>query len=309
MPDTNSKPSLHQHHESPQGKKLGLAIALNCFITLGQAIVGFSIGSLSLLADALHNFSDVIALIISYIANKLTYRKFTAEQTFGYKRAEIIAALINAASLFSIAIMISIEALSRIGTPTPINSHWVMALAVLSILINGLCAFILRKEAKESLNMKSAYLHLFADMLTSIAVLGGGLVMHLFKLYWIDSLLSICIALYLIYVSWNLILQTLRVLMQFSPNHLSIKQIEEEILKFQEIKNIHHVHLWQLNDTEIHFEAHIDFKYDLKLSEVSNITKKIKHQLKENFAISHTLFQAEVGTDDSKKLVVESCYH
>ena len=296
----------HDHnHGDMKGKKLGISILLNIFITLAQAIGAMVSGSLSLLSDALHNFSDVIALIISYIADKLTQKKFTAQQTFGYKRAEVIAALINAASLIAIAIMISKEAFMRFNEPAEINSLIVIILAGMSILVNGGSVLLIKKEAENNMNMRSAYLHLMSDLVSSVAVLIGGLCMSYFQVYWIDSILSLAIALYLIYSSFGLLLKTLRVLMQFTPANIDSTEIEKALLKSTAIENIHHLHVWQLNDKDIHLEAHLDFKEDIKLSQVSKTLQEVSEVLRSQFHITHAILQPEFGVDDSKSLIID----
>jgi len=296
----------HDHnHGNMKGKKLGISILLNVFITVAQAIGGIFSGSLSLITDALHNFSDVIALIISYIADKLTQKNYSSEQTFGYKRAEVIAALINAVSLIAIALMLGKEAILRFNEPVEIESVWVILLAGASILVNGLSVLLLKSEAEENMNMRSAYLHLFSDMITSIAVMVGGICMYYFQAYWVDSLLSILIAIYLIYSSFGLLTQTLRVLMQFTPKNLDIEAIQASIMQEVAIENLHHVHVWQLNDKDIHLEAHLDFKEDLKLSEASEVIANINQVLKAEYQIKHTLLKPEFGVQDAKTLIVD----
>ena len=234
----------HHHHDHGdlKGKKLGVSILLNVLITVAQVIGGLISGSLSLLSDALHNFSDVLSLIISYIADLLTKRRSTVRETFGYRRAEILAAMINAATLLGIAVLLVKEAVLRLQHPEPVESVWVIALAGLSILVNGGSVLLLKHEAEDNMNIRSAYLHLFTDMLTSVAVLIGGVGMHFYNLFWIDSVLSILISIYLVYSSWGLFLQTLRVLMQFTPPNVDCHAINEAIRDFPSIKNIHHIH-------------------------------------------------------------------
>ncbi len=296
----------HEHdHGNMKGKKLGISILLNVLITIAQVIGAVFSGSLSLMTDALHNFSDVVALIISYIADKLTQKKYTDEQTFGYKRSEVIAALFNAASLIAIALLLGKEAIERFNEPVVIQSFWVIVLAGLSIVVNGICVLMLKSEADENMNMRSAYLHLFSDMITSIAVMLGGIFMYYYQVYWMDSLLSILIAIYLIYSSFGLLTQTLRVLMQFAPKHLDIKQIQERIMLESGIANVHHMHLWQLNDKDIHLDGHIDFETDVSLSQASVTIQKISEILEAEFHIKHTLLKPEFGVQDTKHLVVD----
>ena len=300
----NNNHTEHAHGDL-KGKKLGISILLNITITIAQVVGGFISGSLSLLSDAMHNFSDVISLIISYIADKLTKKKYTLQQTFGYKRAEIIAAFINTAILLVIAVILAEEAISRFKQPVVIESLWVIALAILSILVNGGSVLLLKKDASENMNIKSAYLHLFSDMITSFAVLLGGIAMYYFNIFWIDSALSILIAAYLVYSSCGLLRRTLGVLMQFAPPGTDLRAIENEILRFPTIENIHHVHVWQLNDKEIHFEAHIDFNADIKLSKVAEIMGQVRQLLRDKFKINHAILQPEIGSDDSNQFIVD----
>lgn len=295
--------SARHSHGDMKGKKLGISILLNLFITIAQAVGALASGSLSLLSDALHNFSDVIALIISYIADKLTKRDYTQQQTFGYKRAEVIAALINAVSLIGIGIIICNEALLRFNEPAVINSTIVIILAALSILVNGGSVLLIKKEAEDDMNIRSAYLHLLSDLFSSLAVLIGGIFMSYSQAFWIDSVLSIGIAIYLIYYSFELLFKTLRVVMQFSPSHISLKEIEKAVLQNPNIENIHHIHIWQLNHKEIHLEAHLDFNEDIKLSEASKIIQSMCIMLNDRFHIGHSILQPEFGLTDSKNLI------
>lgn len=298
--------SNHQHnnsHQSLKGRKLVITIILNLIITVAQVAGGLISGSLSLLSDALHNFSDVISLIISYIASILSNKKQTVTKTFGYKRAEILAAFINASTLIIIAVFLAIEAFKRFESPEIISSKWVIILAIASIILNGLSVFILQNEAKNNMNIKSAYLHLLSDMFTSIAVLIGGIVMYLYKIYWIDGVLTLAIAIYLIYVSWNLLIDSLKVLMLFTPSSITLSSIYKEISLIREVENIHHVHVWQLDDNQIHFEAHVDFKENLELEKVNVILLQIRNILHDKFEIEHVTLQPEYKVCEKKDLV------
>jgi cobalt-zinc-cadmium efflux system protein len=292
------------HHPTLSGKNLLLSILLNIVITVAQLIGGIISGSLALISDAVHNFSDVISLIISYVANLLSNKKKqTKQHTFGYKRAEIIAAFINAASLIVIAVFLGIEAFKRFNDPQEIESNLVIWLAILGIAVNGFSVLLLKKDAHGNLNMKAAYLHLLTDMLTSVAVLIGGLLMKYYQIYWIDALLTLIISLYLIYVSWDVLIKSIKILMLFAPNHIVIDEVANEVLNVPGIKNIHHVHVWQLNEHEFHLEAHLEFSSDIKLSEFDIICETIEVKLLEKFEINHCNFQPEFIRDDEKDLI------
>lgn len=295
----------HHHHSHLAGGRLKLTIALNVFITIAEVVAGFASGSLALLSDATHNFSDIVALFVSFIALKLARKENTPQQTFGYQRAEIVAALFNSATLLFIAFMLCYEAVSRITDPQPVATPWVIGLAALSVVVNLASAALLHRESQHNINIRSSYQHLVSDALTSIAVLLGGVAMSLTPIYWLDGLLSIGIALYLVYSSWGLISQTIKVLMQFAPEHLEIANMVADIQKIEDIDNVHHVHIWQLTDRSIHFEAHLEFRRDLKLSEISAVMNEVRAKLS-HYGIRHSVLQPEIGVEDAKNLIAKT---
>lgn len=296
----------HAHHSHQvKGKNLLISIFLNVAITLAQVIGGLLSGSLALLSDALHNFSDVVSLVISFIANKLAKRKASLNRTFGYKRAEIIAAFINAATLIVVAFLLIFEAIERFYDPQEINSNLVIWLSLLAIFGNGFSVLLLRKDSKANMNMRSAYLHLITDFMASVAVLAGGVLMKYYQIYWIDSLLTLGIALYLIVVGWDLFKSSTKVLMLFTPAEIDLDEIAKKINNIPEIRNVHHIHVWQLNENEIHLEAHADFNENISLSRFDEILEKIEEQLFHQFGINHINIQPEFGKCDNKDLIAK----
>ena len=153
--------------------------------------------------------------------------------------------------------------------------------------------------------MKSAYFHLLTDMMASVAVLVGGILMKFFEVYWVDALLTLAIALYLIYVGYDLLKESTKVLMLFTPKSIVVQEIVDAINQMQGIKNVHHVHIWQLNEEEIHLEAHIDFEHDIKLSEFDVILEAIEQKVLQDYGINHVNIQPEYGKCDSKKIIVQ----
>jgi len=297
----------HNHsHPKVSGNRLLFSIILNIVITISQVIGGIISGSLALISDAVHNLSDVISLIISYSANLLSNKKKqTLHQTFGFKRAEIIAAFINSSTLIIIAVFLGIEAVKRLNHPKEIGTDLVIWLAFVAILANGLSVLLIKKDAGHNLNMKSAYLHLLTDMLTSVAVMIGGILMKYYQIYWLDAILTITISIYLLFISWSIFIDSLKILMLFAPKGLEIMVIQEEIIAVPEIENIHHVHIWQLNDHDIHFEAHIEFRKDIKLSEFDKICAKVETILFDKFHINHSNLQPEFDRDDHKDFIIQ----
>ncbi|MAO08885.1 MAG: cation transporter [Alteromonas sp.] len=297
--------SHHHHHHDSSGRNLFISIILNIVITVSQVIGGILSGSLSLLSDALHNFSDVMSLIISYIANRYSKKKASFDKTFGYKRAEIIAAFVNAASLMIVAVYLIYEAILRFVDPQEIESGLVIWLALLGIVANGFSVLLLQKASKENMNMRSAYLNLFTDMAASVGVLIGGLLMKYFDWFWVDSVLTLLIAVYLLVMGYDLLKDSFRVLMLFSPEDINLEELREAISAFPEIKNVHHMHIWQLNEKENHLEAHIDFYEDITLSQFDQILDKVEEVLFKDFGINHVNIQPEYQKDDAKDIIVQ----
>lgn len=296
----------HSHsHNDLNGRNLLISILLNITITAAQIVGGIFSGSLALLSDALHNFSDVVSLIISYIANKLVKKKASLKRTFGYKRAEILAAFINAATLIIVAILLIFEAVERYQNPQEIESNLVIWLSIIAILGNGFSVLLLKDNAEDNMNMKSAYLHLLTDMMASVAVLVGGLLMKYYQIWWIDSVLTFAIALYLIWMGFDLLKVSTKVLMLFTPDDIPVEKIVKEINAFEAIKNVHHVHIWQLNEEEIHFEAHVDFEENITLSEFDAILKQIEELVFHKYEINHINIQPEFGKCDAKDVIVQ----
>jgi len=290
------------HHNEVSGRNLGFAVLLNAGITLAQAIGGIISGSMALLSDAAHNFSDVLSMVISYLANRLSKREATEKQTFGFRRSEILAAFINSATLIIISVIILIEAVQRLINPVPISANLVIWLALAGILVNGISVLFIRKDSHDNMNMKSVYLHLFGDMLTSFAVLLGGFAMKYLQWFWTDSVFSMAIAVYLLYMSLGIFRSSLRIIMQFTPEEVDIHKIVKEIEVINGVNNVHHVHVWQINEHDLMFEAHIDVREDVRVSDFGEILSRIKDVLHRH-DIDHSTIQPEYMVDDNKNVI------
>ena len=274
-------------------------------ITIAQVIGGLISGSLALLSDALHNFSDVLSLVFSFIAHKLSRKKASLDQTFGLKRAELIAAFVNAATLIIVAFILIYGAIERLINPHEIESELVIWLALLGIIVNGGSVLLLKKDADKNLNMKSAYLHLLTDMMASVAVLVGGLLMNFYGWFWVDSVMTILIAIYLIIVGVDLLKKATKMLMLFTPDEINIKELVREVHKIKGVNKLHHIHVWHLNEDELHLEAHLDCSEDIKMSAFNDLLHKIEKVLLEKFGINHINIQPEFKKEDAKDYIVQ----
>jgi len=277
--------------ETAKGRLL-FTIILNFVITIAEIIGGIISGSLALISDALHNFSDAISVIISYIALKLKSKKNSLKHTFGLKRAEILAAVINASVLIVICVYLFYEAVLRFMEPQEINASVMSIVAFIGLIANLLAVVLLKKFSRDSLNIRSAYLHLLGDTYSSVAVIIGGITIAIWHINWIDPFLTILIGLYIIKESYDILGEAIHVLMEGAPLNISIEEIENDVVIIDGVEDIHHIHLWMVGDNDIHLEAHVNIN-DMKISESDLLRKKIEELLKEKFNITHTTLQFE----------------
>lgn len=298
----------HAHKHDHGSRNIVATIMLNIIITVAQIVGGLFSGSMALLSDAAHNFSDVISLMISYVAARLSGRKQTLRQTYGFKRAGIFAAFINTATLLVIAAILIWEAVTRFIHPEPVAADIVILLAGAGIVLNGLSLLFIREEASKSMNIRSAYIHLFMDMITSVAVLAGGLIIKYTGWSRIDSILSVVIAIYFLYSSWGIFYESVRIFMQFTPTSINIEEIAGEINSLEGVRNMHHVHVWQLDDREMMLEAHLDLDDDYSISHFEAILEEVEFILA-RFNIHHFNIQPELHRDDIKELVHTGGHH
>jgi len=294
----------HPHHHSTEtsGTRLLITIILNFIITIAEIIGGIISGSLSLISDALHNFSDGIAVIISYIAIRLNRKPKNTHFTFGYKRAEILAAIFNASVLIGISLFLFFEAYNRFTNPQEIKGGLMIIVASIGLTANFIGTMLLKSGSKDNINIRSAYLHLLSDAVSSMGVIIGGVFIYVYNVYWIDPILTVLISIYIIKESWVIVKEAITVLMMAAPSDISIKDVENEITNLEGILNIHHVHFWSINEKDIHFEAHIEVD-DILVSKTENKISDIEKLLHDKFDINHVTIQFESGRCSETGLV------
>jgi cobalt-zinc-cadmium efflux system protein len=294
---------LHGHHHELKGKNLLTVTVLNLVITLAEIIGGIISNSLALLSDAIHNLGDTFAIVLAYMANRVGKRDPTERKTFGYRRIEILAALLNALVLIVITLFLFIEAYKRFQSPEPIKGLIMFSVASIGLLANLASVILLRGDAGKNLNIRSAYLHLLGDTISSVAVIIGSLLIYFFSIYWIDPLVTVIIGVYILKETYSVLKEAVDILMQGTPPGIDLTHIVTEVEKQTHIENIHHVHAWKLDDTKIHFECHADLKEDLPLSKVDNIRANVEELLKTKYGISHVTIQFEYNCCSEKAVI------
>ncbi|MBN2396249.1 MAG: cation transporter [Candidatus Atribacteria bacterium] len=286
--------------------RIVLAIILNFMICLFELVGGILAGSLALLADALHNFSDGMAIVVSFFARKIGQRSPNQRMTFGYKRAEILAALINSSVIVIIAFFLIREAYFRFINPQEITTLWMIGVGIFGLIADLASVILLYPETHHSLNMRSAYLHLLSDTLSSVAVITAGMMIYFYNFYLLDPILTVLIAMVIFFQGYQILKQSTMILMERVPASIRIKDIRDRIELLPQVDNLHHIHVWQIDENKILFEGHITLKEDMKISQSEIIRQKIEKILEEDFNILHPTVQIEFsycsnGCDHLKK--------
>ncbi len=282
---------MHFPHTSTE-KRLGIAIVLNAIIFIVEFAGGLLTNSLALISDAMHNLSDFFALTLSYFASRVVSWKSNSQKSYGYVRIEILVAFINALTLVLIGAYIIYEGIGRFLHPEPVAGLWMITIAVFGLAANAISTFMLRKDAHDNLNAKSAYLHLLTDTIESVAVVVIGLLIYWQNWYILDPVISVAIGIFVIKSAWSILVEAVHILTEGTPKGIDLHAVADFIRSFPEIENVHHLHIWSLSSQFRALSAHLVVK-DQLISQGCIITKKIEAELQKKFRINHPTLQLE----------------
>ncbi len=288
-------PHDHSHsHALPDDlagdKRVGFAIAVNLALTVAQIIAGVISGSLALIADAIHNLSDALSLVIAFWARKIARRPADASMTFGYGRAEVVAAMVNYTTLIVIALYLAAQGVERLFNPTAVEGWVVVAVAGLALIIDTATALLIFRLSKESMNMKAAFLHNVADALGSIAVIVAGTLILLYDWRLIDPIVTLFIAGYILWHSFLGIRPVIRVLMLGAPEDTDLSDLITAMEATPGVTSLHHVHFWKMQEHEAALEAHVVISPGANPETVRNDLKSL---LQSRFHLAHSMLELE----------------
>jgi len=272
--------------------RLKLVLTFTFLYLIAEVIGGLLTGSLALLADAGHMLTDVGGLAFALIAIMLAERPASPERTYGYYRAEILAALANAVILIGISLYILYEAYQRFLDPPAVESKAMLLVATVGLVVNLAGMYILRKGSKESLNMKGAYFEVLSDMLTSIGVIAAGIIMWTTGWYYADPILSAGIGLFILPRTWILLKEAVGVLLEGTPSDVNIDELRTSMKAMQGVEEVHDLHVWSLTSGVNAMSAHVVLATDNKAS-YDELLSRINQAITSNFKISHTTIQLE----------------
>ncbi|MEX2478939.1 MAG: cation diffusion facilitator family transporter [Gracilimonas sp.] len=287
----------HHHHHSHNVDdssiwKLWVSIFLNLAIALAQVIGGIIANSLSLLSDAVHNFNDSMSLVTTLVTKKIAKKGASSSKTFGYKRAEIIGAFANLITLVIVALFLIKEGVERFFVPEPIDGFTMFWVAMIGLAANLITAALLWKNAKEDLNMRSAFIHILSDALSSVGVIIGGWLIIQYEWYIVDTILTLIIGSYILWHCYYMLKEAVNILMEAKPENINIGELEKAMSSVGKVCDVHHLHVWRLDEQNTLLESHIMIKKE-DLKEMEEIKSAIKKILHDKFEIYHSTLEFE----------------
>lgn len=284
----------HHHHMDPESgdRRVFLAVAVNLGLTIAQFVGGLISGSLALIADAVHNFSDAVSLIIAFAARRIARRPSDARMTFGYGRAEIVAALINYTSLIIIGLYLVFEAIGRFLDPQGVDGWIVVVIACIALVVDVVTALLTYTLSKESVNIRAAFLHNVADALGSVAVIVAGTLILLYDWRLVDPIVTLMIAAYILWQSFVEIGPVIRILMNGSPADIMGADVVSRMRTVEGVHDVHHAHLWQMQERASALDAHVVIE-EGAWDRADAIKASVKVLLFEEFGIDHATIELE----------------
>lgn len=280
------------HHPLPVSNKLKYGILLTGLILIVELVGGFLSHSLALLSDAGHVFADVIALSLSWYGVKQAERPPSSRMTFGYHRVGVIIALVNAVSIFAIAVVIFYEAYRRWQQPPEVNGPVMLAAALVGLSVNIFIAFWLHKEQRANLNVRSAFWHVLGDALASIGVIIGAVIILLTGWFIVDPIISVLIGFIITFAAWSILREGLKVLLEAVPHQIDVNRMAQDLQKIPGVKGVHDVHVWSISP-ELHAMSCHVLVDDMQMSQATGIRQQVEKVLRKRFDIEHSALQME----------------
>lgn len=283
----------HSHGIEGRGDvQVALAVAVNLILTAAQVVGGLASGSVALIADAMHNLSDALSLIIAFVARRIARRPANARMSFGYGRAEVVAALVNYTTLIVISVWLAYAAVARMIDPPAVTGWIVIVLAMLGLVINSATALLTWRMAKNSVNIRAAFLHNLSDAGASLAVIIGGVLIQLYGWRLVDPLITLAISMWILWHALSEMGPVIRILMLAAPVDLAAEAIRARVVAEADVEGVHHIHLWQIDERRSSLEAHLVLSEGADFVEV---TRRVKRLLAREFGISHATLEVETG--------------
>jgi cobalt-zinc-cadmium efflux system protein len=295
----------HEHHHQPNNINTAfiIGIILNMAFVIVEVVAGFNYHSMALLSDAGHNLADVGSLALSLIAILLMKSKSTKKYTYGYKKTSVLIALVNSVLLLISIGAIAVEAFHQIIHPQNVSGKMISIVATMGLIINAASAFLFFKNKEHDLNVKGAYLHLLADALVSLSIIIAGIIIYYTNWFWLDSIMSLVVVAVIIYSTFTLLKDSVRLSLDGVPTQIDIDEIKQKINVINGVVNIHHIHIWAISTSQNALTAHIVVAQNSIYANELEMKKEIKHILQHQ-NIQHITLEIEKENDICKN---ENC--
>ncbi len=306
MEHNHNHSNSHGHSHAPVdmsniNKAFAIGIALNAIFTAIEFVMGYMYNSLALISDATHNLSDVASLILSLIGLKLAQKAVSVSYTYGYKKATILASLINAVMLIVVVVGITREAIERFSTPPEVEGLSIIIVALIGVLINTISAFLFFKGQKNDINIKGAFVHLLVDALVSVGVVVSGVVMYYTGWAMIDTIISLVIAAVILFSTWGLLFESVKLVIDAVPSSIKYDDVKKIFTDNPDVYDVHHIHIWAVSSTVNALTAHVVMDDNAK-GDWLKLKKDLKHELSHQ-NIQHTTLELESNIDTCKEHV------
>ncbi|MFZ5809054.1 MAG: cation diffusion facilitator family transporter [Chloroflexota bacterium] len=293
-----STPHRHiQDIHTQRSSRLLLSLVITLGFVFFEAISGIFANSLALLTDAAHNLTDVIALALSWHAIRLALRPANAQRTYGYHRAGILIAFVNAASLGGVAILVGIEAFHRFQQPLMVKSELMTITSGLAFVINLVTAWIIKKDSHADLNLRSAYVHLMGDVLSTLGAFAAGIAIIFTGFNWLDPLTSLLIVLIILWNAWKILKESSVILLEGTPSDIELSSLVQSIKDIPGVLDVHDLHVWSITNEMRSLSVHIVTE-DMPLSHAAVLQNQIQDMLEGQFHIYHATIQLESQSCD-----------
>ena len=286
----------HSHSSPNHGKAFAIGITLNAIYAAVELFYGFAIDSTALKADAGHNATDILSLILAWGAFKMAAKKPSGNYTYGMRRTTILASIVNGILIVGAAVLIALEAIRSFQDPPELPGNVLMIVAAVGLVVNTATAFLFYKDQKKDLNIKGAFLHMLADAAVTLGVLIGGLVIKYTGINWIDPVLGLIIVLVILYSAWGLLRDSTALVLDAVPKNVPLEKVREFLENYEGVAEVHDLHIWAMSTSQTALTAHLV----MPDGHTDETLYKIRDQLHERFEISHTTLQVEKEFEDEE---------
>ncbi|AEJ23236.1 CDF family cation diffusion facilitator [Weissella koreensis KACC 15510] len=293
-----------KHEHNMNNRRYLISTIMNIIITVAELMGGLISGSLALVSDAIHNLTDVVSLVIAWVAQLISGRGMNAKNTFGYRRAQIIAAFVNSTFMIMVSLFLIFESVKGFFNPHPIQGNLMLIISVIGLIANVITGMVLAR-GEGNLNQRAALLHVIGDALSSVGVIFAAVMITWANWLWLDPLITLVVAIYIMHETWSVLKEATNILMESNPN-VDLNDVRKLILECPYVKGAHHFHIWQIDEDQTLLTFHVTME-NQPLIQVEQSIHEIQQVILENYQIDHVTVQPEVDHLNDQIVDLNEC--